>query len=302
MERRSLLWLLGAAVLWGTTGTAQALGGGEGSPLSVGAMRLAVGAVGLLAVGWRDLRRTPLRWLLVGAAAMAGYQVAFFAGVARAGVALGTVVAIGSAPIVAGLIAWAVRGEPPTSRWWVATALAVTGVALIAGRPRDVDIGGVGLAVAAGVAYASATLASKYLVEVVPPTTAMAALFGVAAVLLSPLLPTADLEWLADPAGLTAALWLGLGATTAAYIAFARGLRGATVGQAATVGLAEPATAALLGVIVLSERPPTSAWLGVGLVAVAVSTLTVARVSGEAARTPHGTRLPPRPVPPEREQ
>ena len=43
--------------------------------------------------------------------------------------------------------------------------------------------------------------------------------------------------------GLSAALWLGLGATTLAYLLFARGLRGSGVGQAATMGLAEPVTA-----------------------------------------------------------
>ncbi|HEX7099060.1 MAG TPA: EamA family transporter [Acidimicrobiia bacterium] len=288
MERRALLWLLGAAVLWGTTGTAQALGGAEGSPLSVGAVRLTIGAVGLLALGWRDLRHTPRRWLLVGAVAMAGYQVAFFAGVARAGVALGTVVAIGSAPIVAGIADWASRAEPPATRWWIATALAVTGVALIAGQPQEVDVGGVGLAVLAGVAYALATLASKYLVEAVPPTTAMAGMFGVAAILLSPLIPTADLGWLSEPSGVAAAIWLGLGATTIAYVAFARGLRFATVGQAATVGLAEPATATLLGVLVLSERPPAVAWLGVASVVAALAILAAAPVSAEGARTPRG--------------
>ncbi len=283
MERRALVWLLGAAVLWGTTGTAQALGEAEGSPLSVGAVRLAIGAAGLLVLGWRHLRRTPLRWLAVGAAAMAGYQVAFFAGVARAGVALGTVVAIGSAPVVAGIADWAVRSEPPTRRWWAATALAVTGVALIAGQPEAVDAGGVALAVAAGVAYAVATLASKYLVEVVPPTTAMAAMFGVAAILLAPLLPTADLRWLGRPAGAAAASWLGLGATTAAYVAFARGLRFATVGQAATAGLAEPATATLLGVLLIGERPPGRAWLGVAAVVVALTVLATSPVSAGAA-------------------
>nr|PZN33948.1 MAG: EamA family transporter [Actinomycetota bacterium] len=262
-----------AAVLWGTTGTAQALGGAEGSPLAVGAVRLAIGAAGLFAFGRRDLRQAPLRWLGIGAVAMAGYQAAFFAGVARAGVALGTVVAIGSAPVLAGVLDRTVRGERPTGRWWVATALAVAGVALIAGRPDRVDASGVGLALLAGAAYAVAALASKHLVEAVPPTTAMAGMFGIAALLLAPLLPSADLSWLATTPGLLAALWLGLAATTISYMAFARGLRSATVSQAATVALAEPVTATLLGVLLLRERPPATAWLGVAAVAVALGVL-----------------------------
>lgn len=263
-----------AAVLWGTTGTAQALGGAEGSPLTVGAIRLLIGSVGLLLVAGHQIRRPPVGWLALGAAAMAGYQVTFFSGVARAGVAIGTVVAIGTAPVIAGLLGWLVRGEPPTPRWWTATALAVAGVALIAWRPGPTEPIGVALAALAGVAYAVATLASKHLLDTMPPLAAMAAMFGVAAVILSPLLWNADLGWLVTGRGLTAGLWLGLGATTVAYALFALGLGGATVGQAATMGLAEPATATLLGVAVLAERPLPSAWLGVGLVAGALLLLT----------------------------
>ncbi|HSJ34140.1 MAG TPA: EamA family transporter [Acidimicrobiia bacterium] len=262
MDRRSVWLLLGAAVLWGTTGTAQALGDAEGSALAVGAMRLGIGAAGLLAIGGRSISRPPLVWLVVGGAAMAGYQVAFFSAVARAGVALGTVVAIGSAPIMAGLMARVIRGERLSPRWWTSTALGVAGVALIAGRPDAADPLGISLALAAGFAYALGTLASKPLVEAMSPAAAMAAVFGTAALILAPLLPTADLEWLSRPAGLGAALWLGLGATTLAYLLFARGLRRSGVGQAATMGLAEPATAALLGSLLLGERPPALAWAG----------------------------------------
>lgn len=257
------MWLLlGAAVLWGTTGTAQVLGGAEGSSLAVGAMRLAIGAAGLLVVGVRSLTRPPLGWLVLGGVAMASYQVAFFSAVSRSGVALGTVVAIGSAPIMAGLMARVSRGERLSPRWWTSTAFGVMGVALIAGRPETVDPVGIGLALSAGFAYALVTLASKPLVEVMSPAAAMTAVFGTAAVLLAPLLPATDLNWLGTPAGLGAALWLGLGATTLAYLLFARGLRGSGVGQAATMGLAEPATATVLGVLLLGERPPGMAWVG----------------------------------------
>jgi drug/metabolite transporter, DME family len=274
MERRSVWLLLGAAVLWGTTGTAQVLGGAEGSALAVGAMRLIIGAAGLFAIGVRSLTRPPLGWLTLGGMAMAGYQVAFFSAVSRSGVALGTVVAIGSAPIMAGLMARVSRGERLSPRWWTSTAFGGVGVALIAGRPETVDPVGIGLALAAGFAYALGTLASKPLVEVMSPAAAMAAMFGTAAVLLAPLLPATDLDWLGTPAGLGAALWLGLGATTLAYLLFARGLRGSGVGQAATMGLAEPATATVLGVLLLGERPPGLAWIGLASIVTGLIILT----------------------------
>lgn len=277
MDRRAFLWLLAAAVLWGTTGTAQALGGAEGSPLSVGALRMAIGAAGLALLGARRPVIPPGRWLALGALAMAVYQVAFFSAVARTGVALGTVVAIGSGPVFAGALGRLVRGERPGPRWLVATAIAITGVALIGIAPSVTDPVGVGLALMAGAGYAAATLASKYLVEVMPPTSAMAWMFGGAALLLAPLLPGTDLSWVTAPRGLTAALWLGLAATTAAYMAFARGLSTTGVGPAATIALAEPVTATLLGVAVLAERPSTAAWLGMALIGLALGLLVVSR-------------------------
>ena len=101
-----------AAVCFGTTGTAQALGP-DASPATVGAVRLLVGAALLsrrrVAYGAAALWRAraagrgghaPL--VAVGAAGLAAYQLCFFAAVAATGVAVGTVVALGSAPALAG--------------------------------------------------------------------------------------------------------------------------------------------------------------------------------------------------------
>lgn len=240
---------------------------------------MAIGAAGLLAVSWHRLSRPPSGWLAMSATCMAGYQVCFFSGVARVGVALGTVVALGSAPIIAGLLGRMIRGEVLTTRWMMATASAVIGVAMIAAAPSDGDPLGVILALGAGFSYAIYALSSKYLVERLHPTAAMAITFAAAAVLLAPLMLSADLAWLSRPRGVAAALWLGLGATTLAYIAFARGLQRTQVGNAATLTLAEPATAAVLGFVLLGERPGWQGWLGVILVMASVWILARSRAA-----------------------
>ena len=51
-----------------------------------------------------------------------------------------------------------------------------------------------------------------------------------------------------------------------AYLLFARGLRRLSAAETATLTLAEPLTAALLGVIVLSERMSAPAALGAALI------------------------------------
>ena len=91
------LLILAAATLWGTPGTARALGPDDASPAAVGAARLIVGGLLLLGIvalhHGRDLGGGPGRPVMradvagLGAAAMAmaAYQPLFFGGVARTG-------------------------------------------------------------------------------------------------------------------------------------------------------------------------------------------------------------------------
>src|SRR5687768_12737541 len=111
------LHVLLAAICFGTTGTAQALGPSGLDPAAVGAARIAAGGALLVAVavllrGGAALR--PGRWargpVIAGAAGVAVYQVSFFAAVADTGVAVGTIVALGSAPTLAGALEWALGG------------------------------------------------------------------------------------------------------------------------------------------------------------------------------------------------
>jgi len=110
--------VLGAAVLFGTTGTAQALGPAGTTPLGVGAVRLALGGAVLLGVlpllGGRSGRAVALWRSPLGLAAgvcTALYQLCFFAAVKTTGVALGTLLTIGSGPVFAGLLALFLLGE-----------------------------------------------------------------------------------------------------------------------------------------------------------------------------------------------
>ena len=116
------------AACFATTGTAQALGPDGTDPVGVGATRILVGGalLALVAVGRASAAARAGRRKAV-AAAVAGvavYQLAFFAAVADTGVAVGTIVALGSAPTLTGLFEWIVDRRRPSTRWAAATALA----------------------------------------------------------------------------------------------------------------------------------------------------------------------------------
>jgi drug/metabolite transporter, DME family len=268
-----------AAALFGTTGTAQALGPASTTPLGVGAARLVVGGMALLAVlpamGARRSDALALwrtRAGLVAGACTALYQVFFFAGVERAGVAVGTLAAIGSGPVLAGLLARWLLGERPGRAWLAATGLCLVGLALLVlggGASGRADVVGVLLALLAGLAYAAYTVLAKQQLDAGHgPSAVMAAAFGLGGLLLVPVLVTQPLGWISQPSGVVLALYLGLVTTTLAYLLFVRGLAVLPAGPVTTLVLAEPVVATALGVAVLGERLSVLGALGAALILV----------------------------------
>lgn len=160
--------VLAAAVLWGTTGTARALGAKHADAVTIGAARITVGGLVLCLFARRRLgvlRDVPRSPLAVAALGMATYQVCFFVAVQRTGVGVGTVVALGSAPAFTGLLALVLDGERQSPRWQVSTALAVVGCTALglAGADAHVDAVGVVLALVTGFSYACVTVSGKRL-------------------------------------------------------------------------------------------------------------------------------------------
>lgn len=277
-DGRAVFMALGAALLWGTTGTARALGPAGAAPLAVGAARIAVGGAALVAIALSRgtlLRRWPPVPAVVSAVAVAIYQLSFFEGVARAGVAVGTILAIGSAPAFAGILAWLALGERPSTRWFVATAIAVAGIVLLAlpDAAAPLEPLAVALPLVAGAGYAIYATATKRLLASGDNVAVAALAFGGGAVLLIPVLVIADMRWLADPRGIAAVLWLGLAATAVAYLLFTRALVRMPVAWGATLSLAEPLTASLLGVFVLGEHLGPVQLAGAALVAAGLAVL-----------------------------
>ena len=269
------LFVILAAILWGTGGTAQALAPGAADPLSVGVVKIGIGGTAMLLFsalsgGWAKGPVASARWIplpvLACAMLVASYQVLFFTGILLTGVALGTISAIGSLPVWAGLIDL-LFGKRPDARWLGATALAVAGSALLIGSGGSVSVEplGVLLCLASGGGLVAFTAIAKGLLQERPHSVVMGVTFTLGAVLLSPALLFSDPRWILSPAGLAVALELGLAATALAYILFARGLSQVSVSTAATLTLAEPLTAGLLGVLVLGERLSPAAVAGMAL-------------------------------------
>lgn len=291
------LQVLLAALCFATTGTAQALGPQSTNPVGVGAARILVGGALLVAVAvvTRGGVRGP-RWsrgpVLASVAGVAVYQLAFFAAVADTGVAVGTIVALGSAPTLAGLFEWLLDRRVPDPRWAAATALACAGVAMLAlsGGDASVSLPGIAMAVVAGGSYAVYTLAAKRLLTAGhAPEQVMAAAFGLGAVALLPALALSGPAWLLHADGIALALFLGVVPTALAYVLFARGLKRLRASETATLTLAEPLTAGALGAIVLAEPLTAMSAAGAGLVLAGLLALAI-RIPAPALASPERAR------------
>lgn len=281
---RARLLIVFSGICFGTTGTAQALGPKDASSLTVGAARLLVGSLLLILVAALTPRSAPARvqkvrtraWLVAGLG-MSFYQVTFFAAVRSTGVAVGTVVALGSAPALTGLLSWIFIRHRPSQIWFIATSIAVVGVFTIAtsGRSAHVNPTGVLLALGAGLSYALFAVSSKEILHSgISTENAMARIFAIGAVPLLPILFLGNTHWLFTSRGIALALWLGLVPTAIAYLAYGAGLRRVHANEASTLILAEPITATLLGLFVLHQHLGASAWNGIALVCVGLVLLS----------------------------
>ncbi|KQS18579.1 transporter [Exiguobacterium sp. Leaf187] len=275
----SMLLILLAAIFWGTTGTSQAFAPEDAHPIAIGAVRLAVGGLFLLCLvlfkGTLTLRDWPVRTILLAAVSMAAYQPLFFSAVLMTGVAVGTVVAIGSAPIFSGCIEWLFLKKRPALLWWASTGLSITGCLLLLNNQGTVAIDPIGivLALGAGLSFAGYTFVSRDLVKTHAPLSVVAVIFTTSALLLSPLLFLFDLSWLFTSRGAGISLHLGVVATGIAYWLFAKGLSNVPSSTAVTLSLGEPLTAALLGVFVLGEQLNGTAWFGISLLLLGIALL-----------------------------
>ena len=207
------------------------------------------------------------------------YQASFFAAVADTGVAVGTVVALGSAPAFTGLFGRLFAGERLERRWFAATVLSCAGVCLLTlggSSGGEVSAPGIGLALAAGAGYAGYAVIGKHLLDRGgTPEGVMAAVFGTGALILLPALLLTDTGDLSSAGGLALAGYLGAVTTTVAYIVFAKGLKQLGASETATLTLAEPVTAMALGFAILGERPGAVAVAGAALVLAGLALLAV---------------------------
>jgi DME family drug/metabolite transporter len=283
---RGLVLIALAAVSWGTTGTATTflVRDAAATPLVIGVARLAIAALVLALLarlrGPLAVARADVVPCVAMGACMAVFQAGYFSAVVLVGIALTALIAICSAPLGIAVLARVVLGERLSSRGVLSLAVGVTGTALLIVGPRgmaDVGsrfVGGVVLALAAGLAYAVYVVIAKASLARTAPLPLAAATFVAGTLWLAPVLFFADQPARQLVAGWPLLLYLGVVTTGLAYAAYTTGLRTVPAAAAGIVSLLEPLTATALGVILFGERLGPLGVVGAALLLGALVVLT----------------------------
>lgn len=283
-----VLLVLGAAVLWGTTGTIQAFLPDARDPLVVAAFRLVFGAVTLLMLAalaqgaFAGFRRLPWGWVLAAAVSIAAYNLLFFKGVLGAGVGVGTVLAIGGAPIWVTLFTVIILRRRPDRITMFGQGLSITGAALLvlSGGSETSSLTGIILSILAGAAYAAYSTITSKISDSAPSVTVAAATFCIAAVLVAPVFFVAPIGWALAPSPLALLIFLGVVVTGLSYALYTKGLQTVPAASAVTLALAEPLTAWLLATFLVGEANTPAKMAGAALLIAGLYAVSRARPAG----------------------
>ena len=293
--------LLLACTFWGTTGMAASFIPGI-NPVAIGASTMGIGGLLLGATAlpgvwlvWKNIGAIPL--VILGALGLAVYSTVFYIGMSWAGVALGNVIALGSAPLFAGLIEWLIDHQRPTKRWLLATAITVAGgVMLVSGRNFGEDGGtivrsptmvalGIALALLAGLAYALYTyMANKLMKPHVdrpqglghrPVISTIQLVSAVPLILLLVILIAVNPGQFANQSlAIPVMAYLVLFPTAVGHLLLAVGLGAMPASRAAVYTLFEPVVAVVMAVLVVGEVISPVGWTGLVIVLLGLAVLS----------------------------
>jgi len=266
--------------LAGTAGTVAAIYAINTPSPVIGFVRLFIGAITLLILApflggkLSQLPRLITRpgvWIM--GASSASYQVFFFASVDRTGVATAALITVGCIPVSAGIVGWIFLRERPSKIWYISTVIAISGLVIASlGELQTNDVTGIIFAVIAGSGIGAYINAAKIEVRAgghstqLPGMAFLLGSIGLFFVVRSDLL---QMEWTTQ----TILLAVYLGAVTMGIANGIQmlGLRGISPGVASTMMLADPVTAAVLGVVVLGEAVTLNGAVGLILVVIGLA-------------------------------
>jgi DME family drug/metabolite transporter len=182
-------------------------------------------------------------------------------------------ITVGCIPVSAGIVGWIFLRERLSKIWYISTAIAISGLVIASlGELQTNDATGIIFAVIAGSGIGAYINAAKIEVRAGGHSTqlpGMAFLLGSIGLFFVVQGDLLQVEWTTQ----TILLAVYLGAVTMGIANGIQivGLRGISPGVASTMMLADPVTAAVLGVVVLGEAVTINGTIGLILVVIGLA-------------------------------
>ncbi len=280
--------VLMAGMFWGTYGTLATFLPIGIPPITVSAIRLGVGTLGLAIIlmitrKGRILAKgtqVPVVSLVISSFALATAQIALYYAVRSAGVTIGTMVFVGTPPLYSGLYGQFVKREKQSLSWLVSSLIISAGCILMA-ISGDVVAEGNRLvlgSLSAAIAGAGWTIVGTLLRNLQKTSTPLESSFmvmGAAAIILLPMGAIRGYTWFGDPQVILLSATLGIVSTAIPYLFFTRGSRKIPASHAFLYGLSEPITASFLGLVLLKERLDNTGSVGYAAVVIGLVLFSV---------------------------
>ncbi len=281
----STMFVVLAALCWGLSGGIGGMLMADGwDPYVVSFYR---GAIGLLFVlVWLALmprgsglasRRLWL-WSALAGVGVAGNFAFYFLSIAEGSVAVAATLMY-CAPVFVYLVSFALKLERPTALKWAAIAVVMVGVVLLT-RIYETGAGGVtpmgvGAGLLSGLSYAVFIFGFKYATSHGSPQAILAIAFAVLmAILIWPGDTQQAVAVLSTPSWPLFAV-LGVLGAGLSFMLYIVGLAHTAPAAASIIAMVEPVTASLFGVVVLHESLAGLQMLGMGLILLTVTALSI---------------------------
>ena len=287
-----ILAVILASLLWGTTGTVATFAPAL-SPLFIGSFAMGIGGFlqcGLASVNIvhdRALLVMYRRFLIVGALAVAIYPLAFYSSMRLSGVTIGTVVSIGSAPILSAIIEYFSRDFQLNKQWATGALLGIIGMVMLAFSDNASTTiqnthvyFGILLGLVAGFTYALYSWSARQLMlKGINTKAAMGATFGCGGLLLIPVMLITGSAFFTSCTNIAVGFYMALIPMFLGYLCYGFGLSKISASMATTITLLEPVVATILAMLIVGEYLSIIGWIGMLLIFICLIMVTLSSLA-----------------------
>ena len=289
-QTKGISAVLVASFLWGTTGTAATFAP-DVSPVAIGAVAMGFGGLLQTSLAVRQIQSSIIQLkrqkllLFLGAISIAIYPLAFYSSMHLSGVAIGTVISIGSAPLFSAVLEKITGHFHFSAKWLIGMSAGLAGIVLLGSAESSsilvedndsANLLGIICGLIAALTYAFYSwVAHRMITSGISSRATMGSLFGLGGLFLLPVLYATGAPLLHSVENFMVGSYMALIPMGLGYICFGYGLNFVSASLATTITLTEPAIATLLAVLLVGEVLTFSGVIGILLVFICLTILTL---------------------------